>query len=136
MAPSPFSPLPQFPAPPELAPPRSSRNPVRVEQFRALADPLRLRLLLFLAHPVASCCRFPSLVCACDLEQAFGMAQPMVSYHMGILVRAGLVKATKKGRWVLYSLQPQILRELAGFLEGLAQRAEAPSTAPAEGATP
>ena len=61
--------------------------------FAALSDPIRLRLLSFIASADAD------EVCACDLTEPSGRSQPTVSHHMKILVDAGLV-STRKARTV------------------------------------
>ncbi|MHB1295390.1 MAG: ArsR/SmtB family transcription factor [Anaerolineae bacterium] len=64
--------------------------------FRALADETRLAILRQL--------REQGEVCACEFLACCRLAQPTVSHHLGILRRAGLVKASKRGQWVYYSL--------------------------------
>jgi ArsR family transcriptional regulator len=78
-----------------------------VETLKALADPTRLRILELLKSKGRSCCELiarsePGL-CACDIESAVGLSQAAVSHHMGLLRRAGLVRAEKRGRWMYYS---------------------------------
>jgi ArsR family transcriptional regulator len=85
--------------------------------FRALGDPIRLRILQTLACCGDGC----ASVCACDLEPTLGLAQPTVSHHMAVLVRAGLVRAEKRGRWVHYHLERSRCREVADFLAVLTQ---------------
>ena len=75
-----------------------------VRALKALADPVRLRIVEFLHRPVAGCCSKQDAVCACDLDNFLKLTQPTISHHMKILVDAGLVKAEKHGRWVYYEL--------------------------------
>lgn len=84
--------------------------------FKALGDPLRLRILAFLKRPDADCCSKEAAVCACDLEGVLGLSQPTISHHMKLLVQAGLVHAEKRGRWVHYSLNHASFRALAAAL--------------------
>lgn len=86
--------------------------------FKALGDPLRLRILAFLHRPDADCCSNAAAVCACDLEGVLGLSQPTISHHMKLLVQAGLVRAEKRGRWVHYSLDHESFRALAAVLLG------------------
>src|SRR3954447_20597820 len=74
--------------------------------FAALSDPIRLRLLSFIASADAD------EVCACDLLEPSGRSQPTVSHHMKILVDAGLVTREKRGLWVWYRLAPARLDAL------------------------
>jgi ArsR family transcriptional regulator, arsenate/arsenite/antimonite-responsive transcriptional repressor len=89
-------------------------------QLKALADPARLRIVGFLAHPDAGCCVLPDRVCACDLESLLGLSQPAVSHHMKILTQAGLVVGEKRGRWMYYRLEPQAFAGLVSVLQPLA----------------
>jgi ArsR family transcriptional regulator len=69
--------------------------------FRALADPARIRLLsIIAAAPTGE-------VCACDLVEPLGRAQPTVSHHLSLLVDAGLLTRSKRGRWAWYRLVPE-----------------------------
>lgn len=77
------------------------------EVFKALGDPHRLKALHFLATATPDCCQGPGGVCACDLVTHLGLAQPTVSHHMRLLTQAGLVTATKRGRWVHYALSAE-----------------------------
>lgn len=78
--------------------------------FGALGDPVRLRLLNFIAASGAD------EVCACDLVEPSGRSQPTVSHHMKILVDAGLVERDKRGLWVWYRLVPARLDALRSVL--------------------
>ena len=78
-----------------------------VETLKALADPTRLKILELLKAKGRSCCdliaRNEPGLCACDVEEAVGLSQAAVNHHMGLLRRAGLVTAEKRGRWVYYA---------------------------------
>jgi len=94
-----------------------SANPLDGEQadalarsFAALADPIRLRLLSFIASSAQD------EVCACDLRTPSGRSQPTVSHHMKILVDAGLVTREKRGLWVWYRAVPERLEALRAVL--------------------
>jgi len=79
------------------------------QSFAALSDPIRLRLLSFIASAATE-------VCACDLVEPSGRSQPTVSHHMKILVDAGLVSREKRGLWVWYTAVPQRLDALRAVL--------------------
>jgi ArsR family transcriptional regulator len=94
-----------------------SVNPLDEEQadalarsFAALADPIRLRLLSYIASSTQG------EVCACDLVVPSGRSQPTVSHHMKILVDAGLVTRDKRGLWVWYRVVPERLEALRAVL--------------------
>jgi ArsR family transcriptional regulator len=84
---------------------------VLAHAFKALADPVRLRLLsIIAAAPTGE-------VCACDLAGPVGKSQPTVSHHLKVLREAGLVASSKRGTWVHYRAVPErlaALRELLG----------------------
>ena len=96
------------------------REPDVVETLKALADPTRLRVLELLKSRGRSCCDLISRnepgLCACDIESAVGLSQAAVSHHMGLLRRAGLVNAEKRGRWIYYSRNEPAIAGLADLI--------------------
>ena len=78
--------------------------------FKALADPVRLRLLsLIAAAPEGT-------ACSCDLEEPVGKSQPTVSHHLSVLADAGLITKEKLGRWVNCTIVPERLAQLREIL--------------------
>jgi len=78
--------------------------------FKALADPVRLRLLsIIAAAPTGE-------ACACDLTAPVGKSQPTVSHHLKVLREAGLVSSDKRGTWVHYRAVPERLAALRAIL--------------------
>lgn len=63
--------------------------------FKALSDETRLRIMKLLER---------GELCVCDIVAAFDMIQPKVSFHLGVLKKAGLVKDRKQGKWMHYSI--------------------------------
>jgi len=88
-----------------------------VESLKALADPVRLRILEFLWGPDAEEVRDEDGICAKDVERFLGVTQPTVSYHMKILVGAGLVRAEKRGQKVYYECVTEGPDEVISYLE-------------------
>ena len=80
------------------------------QQFAALADPVRLRLLSLLATAAGGA------VCACDLVEPVGKSQPTVSHHLKVLAEAGLVANERRGRNVWYAVVPAALERLRTVL--------------------
>ncbi|MBC7258056.1 MAG: helix-turn-helix transcriptional regulator [Chloroflexi bacterium] len=72
------------------------------EYFRALADGLRLRMLMLLADR--------GELNVSGLARMLRVSQPLVSWHLRLLTRAGLVQVRKVGREVYCSLSPDALR--------------------------
>lgn len=98
-----------------------------VEALKALADPVRLSILEFLWGPAAEEFRDDEHgICAKDIERFLGVTQPTVSYHMKILVGAGLVRAEKRGQRVYYECVTEGPDEVIRYLG----RYRAPQRAP------
>ncbi len=72
-----------------------SISPEVVARFGALADPTRLAILGVLSGEPR---------CVCEVNEAVPVAPNVLSYHLKVLREAGLVTATKRGRWVDYAL--------------------------------
>ncbi len=68
------------------------------EQYKALGDATRLSLLMAIAHGE------DGQACVCDLTPDTGLAQSTVSHHLKILVDAGLLNRTQKGKWAFYEV--------------------------------
>ncbi|KJS21466.1 MAG: hypothetical protein VR72_10455 [Clostridiaceae bacterium BRH_c20a] len=51
-------------------------------------------------------------MCVCELSEILDMLQPRVSQHLKILKDAELVKESKEGYWVYYSLDKERLHRL------------------------
>jgi ArsR family transcriptional regulator len=78
--------------------------------FKAVADPVRLRLLSLIAcHPGGESC-------VCDLTPAFDMTAPSVSYHLKILREAGLITSERRGTWVYYRVMPEVMARMSEVL--------------------
>lgn len=85
--------------------------------FKALSDPLRLRLLHLL--PASNEKRD---FCVCELARQMNVSQPCLSHHLNILKNAGLVGFEKDGCSVFYFLDEQeVLDKLSDFQSRLRQ---------------
>ncbi|MGQ4418548.1 ArsR/SmtB family transcription factor [Streptomyces sp. SAS_269] len=78
--------------------------------FKALGDPVRLRLLSMIAS------RDGGEVCVCEMTPAFELSQPTISHHLKLLRQAGLIDCERRGTWVYYRVLPGALARLAAFL--------------------
>jgi ArsR family transcriptional regulator len=87
---------------------------------KALGDPTRLKILEMLKSKGRSCCdliaRNEPGLCACDIEDAVELSQAAINHHMGLLRRAGLVNAEKRGRWIYYSRNEAAIAALADLI--------------------
>lgn len=66
--------------------------------FRALSDQIRLRILKLLEA---------GELCVCDITAALAMSQPKVSFHLGVLREAALVRDRKQGKWTHYRINDE-----------------------------
>ncbi len=80
-------------------------------RIRALADPVRLRVLSILAAAPEG------EVCVCDFVEPLAKSQPTVSHHLKVLSDAGLVQGDRRGKWVWYSLNRDRLAELRAAID-------------------
>jgi ArsR family transcriptional regulator len=79
--------------------------------FKALGDPVRLRLLSMIASAGGG------EVCVCDLTGAFVLTGPTISHHLKVLREAGLVDSDRRGTWVYYRLIPAALAVMGAVLD-------------------
>jgi len=87
----------------------SQQATVIAPMFKALGDPIRLRLMSMIAsRPEA---------CVCDLTAAFDVSGPTISHHLRVLREAGLVDCERRGTWVYYWVRPEAVRQLGALLD-------------------
>lgn len=78
--------------------------------FKALGDPVRLRLMSLIAsHPGGE-------ACVCDISGSFDLSQPTISHHLKVLRTAGLLECERRATWVYYRVIPSALAQLARAL--------------------
>jgi ArsR family transcriptional regulator, arsenate/arsenite/antimonite-responsive transcriptional repressor len=94
-----------------------TREPMTGEQaasvaavLKAMADPVRLQLLSLVASHEGG------EACVCDLAEAFELSQPTISHHLKILHQAGLLERSKRGVWVYYKVQDEVLDALGKLI--------------------
>ncbi len=80
--------------------------------FKAVSSPVRVQMLDILS-------RYAGEVCVCDIESQFGLSQPTISHHLGVLRKAGLVESEQRGLWAFYFVRPAALEQMRGWLAGL-----------------
>nr|WP_300048085.1 metalloregulator ArsR/SmtB family transcription factor [uncultured Nocardioides sp.] len=85
-----------------------------VPLLKALADPVRLRLVSIVAASEGG------EACVCDLNDAFDLSQPTISHHLKVLHEAGLLDRTKRGVWVYYAVRRDVLADVATLIGGSA----------------
>lgn len=98
--------------------PRTTEDRLTVTRLTALADPTRLRILALLRTRDH---------CVCHLVEELGQKQSIVSHHIGVLRRAGLVTSwphLTDRRWLYYRLDRAALTEIAAHLGWLLDECE------------
>ncbi|TQF67198.1 winged helix-turn-helix transcriptional regulator [Rhodococcus spelaei] len=78
--------------------------------FKALGDPVRLRLLSLVASHAGG------EACVCDISESFELSQPTISHHLKVLREAGLLDCERRGTWVYYRAIPAALQQLSAVL--------------------
>jgi ArsR family transcriptional regulator len=98
-----------------------TKEPLSVDQaeriaplLKALADPVRLRLLSLVASYA------DGEACVCDLNDAFDLSQPTISHHLKVLHDVGLLDRSKRGVWVYYQIRPEALSDVGALIGGVA----------------
>jgi ArsR family transcriptional regulator len=97
--------------PPLAAQPLSQAQAGQIAPLlKALADPVRLRLMSLVASHAGG------EACVCDLNDAFDLSQPTISHHLKVLHDAGLLDREKRGVWVYYRVRPAALASVAALI--------------------
>ena len=78
--------------------------------FKALADPVRLRLLSMIAGAERG------EACVCELTVGFDVSGPTISHHLKVLREAGLIEGDRRGTWIYYRAVPQALEAASAAL--------------------
>ncbi|WP_418275180.1 metalloregulator ArsR/SmtB family transcription factor [Isoptericola jiangsuensis] len=85
--------------------------------LKALADPLRLRMLSFVATAPEG------EACVCDLAELTDVSQPTVSHHLKVLRDVGVLTSERRGTWVWYRIAPGYQAATSTLLESFAPAA-------------
>lgn len=91
--------------------------PEDAHAFQALADPTRRAILKLLRKGSRT---------AGDIAGEFSLTKPTLSHHFKVLEAAGLVRSERHGTSIYYTLQSNVLEDLAAELMGLASSLGAP----------
>ena len=91
-----------------------SREPMSEKQahtvaplLKAIADPVRLRLMSLIAANDETC--------VCELTGEFEVSQPTISHHLRVLREAGWVDSERRGTWVYYRPRRDAIDAVAGL---------------------
>ena len=85
------------------------------QAFHALADETRIAILKQLSRGER---------CVCDIQVGRELSQPLLSFHLRVLRKAGLVTTRREGRWAYYAVSRAGLESLRDYLERLQAAAE------------
>jgi ArsR family transcriptional regulator len=85
-----------------------------VDLFHALSDEKRLNILELLAQGER---------CVCDIAGPLEMKQPLLSFHLKVLRDAGILRSARVGKWVHYSIAPDVGDRLTEIGKGLKKAA-------------
>jgi arsenate reductase len=85
--------------------------------LKALAEPLRLRMLSFIAAAPAG------EACVCHLATLTDVSQPTVSHHLKVLRDVGVLTSQRRGTWVWYRIAPGFTGAISTLLESFAPAA-------------
>lgn len=73
------------------------------EFYKALGDETRLKIIQMLTgHEM----------CVCEIIDKLDMSQPAISHHLKILRQAGIVKDSREGKWIYYSLNAGVFQDV------------------------
>lgn len=98
-----------------------------VEELKAMAHPLRLRILQSLATTERN---------VGEIEEAAGIGQPALSQQLGVLRKAGLVEPRKQGKLVYYRLARKRIGEVVAVVSALSGGQQSAPASPSRKPTP
>jgi len=85
--------------------------------LKALAEPLRLRMLSFITTSSTG------EACVCDIASVADVSQPTVSHHLKVLKDVGIVTSERRGTWVYYRVAPEVREAVSTLLQSFAPSA-------------
>ncbi|WP_307471953.1 ArsR/SmtB family transcription factor [Paenibacillus harenae] len=94
-----------------------------IEVFKALSNEARLQILEWLKDPNS---HFGSQggvdlievgVCVSQITTKLNMTQSTTSQYLSVLQRAGLVHATRLGKWTYYKRDEEAIKQIASYIQ-------------------
>ncbi|WP_408011947.1 ArsR/SmtB family transcription factor [Saccharopolyspora aridisoli] len=96
---------------PVLREPMSAERSIELARvFKAIGEPVRLRLLSLIASHAGG------EACVCDLTGAFELSGPTISHHLKVLREAGIIEGERRGTWIYYRVRPETLSAVSSVL--------------------
>ena len=90
---------------------------VLAKAAKALSDPIRLQMLHLLSQR-EDMRRYGEDLCTCEFEELLGLSQSKISYHLNLLLQAGLITRETRGTWSHYRLSNPSVLNLIRLLAG------------------
>lgn len=80
------------------------------EILKVIAEPNRLKII---------CLLIPGTRCVCEIQETLSLRQNLVSHHLRILKKNGLITNKKKGQWMHYSLNRKKIQKYKNIFNKL-----------------
>lgn len=80
------------------------------ETLKALSDPVRRKILDMLKEKPLP---------AGEIAAAFDLADASISHHLSVLKNAGLIDSTRKGTFIIYSLNTSLFEDIMSWMINL-----------------
>ncbi len=84
----------------------------RADQLKALASPVRLRMVDLIYEGGGE-------ICVCEIQEHFDLSQPTISHHLKVLREAGLIHSRQEGTYVYHRVDPASFGTLSALMERL-----------------
>jgi ArsR family transcriptional regulator len=90
--------------------PRKARHEEIASLFQVLGNPTRLRII----HDLAT-----GEKCVCNIFRRLKLPQNLVSHHLGILRKRGIIHSRRAGKWVYYSINEELLEDVSDAVKAI-----------------
>ena len=85
-----------------------NKKSIKAKFFKALADPIRLEIIDFIAEGEK---------CVCEIVDQLDIIQPLASRHLRILRESGIVTDRRDGTKKMYKLSNKKIKEIIDLLD-------------------
>ncbi|NPV14270.1 winged helix-turn-helix transcriptional regulator [candidate division WOR-3 bacterium] len=89
--------------------------------FAALAHPVRLEILALLAQGQGCLCSGNEM-CVCEIAPHLERDRTVISRHLAILERAGILESRQEGRKVIYRIADPRVLQLIEIVQDMVKR--------------
>lgn len=100
-----------------------SRDMDKITIFKSLSNEARLQILDWLKDPAAHFGPQEGIdlvevgVCVSQITEKLNMTQSTASQYLSHLQKAGLIKATRLGKWTYYKRDEEAIKNLGKFIQ-------------------